>query len=393
MSTKKRPSRSSAKRATPLKSPVVQSRRISALRQLLLCVRAGGRCEFDGCNEYLFEHPLTLTEGNFSQMAHIVAFRENGPRGLEGVRPKDINNIENLMLLGAKCHKLIDDNPSDYTRKSLEGFKRSHENRVRHVTELGADRKTSVIVFKSQIGGQTVSVPFDQIVEATMPRFPVTRDPLTVDLAAIPVAGPAFNKVACETIRRRVAEALRPEAEATKSGHVSVFAIGPMALLAFLGRQLTNKIPVDLYQRHRDTETWTWKRQGPQVKYEVRQIKKGDRKKVAVVLSLSGKIDLARLPQKTKAQFSIYEISLRGVVPVTTFLRTRRDLEAFRLAYQELLAMVAAQHGHLETIDVYPAVPAPIAVLLGREPLPRVHPKLRFFDHDHATGWTFQLTV
>src|SRR5260221_974185 len=33
--------------------PVVQVRGVKSMTQLLLCVRAGGRCEFDGCNKYL----------------------------------------------------------------------------------------------------------------------------------------------------------------------------------------------------------------------------------------------------------------------------------------------------------------------------------------------------
>jgi len=53
-------------------------RGIGDLSRLPLFVRAGGRCEFDGCNKYLLAHPLTLTPGNFAQMAHIVAFREQG---------------------------------------------------------------------------------------------------------------------------------------------------------------------------------------------------------------------------------------------------------------------------------------------------------------------------
>src|SRR5438445_13057633 len=82
-------------------SPVtrVPSRSISKLTQLLLFVRAGGRCEFDGCNKYLLEHHLTLTEGNFAQVAHIVAFKVAGPRGREGPRPEGINDVANLMRL------------------------------------------------------------------------------------------------------------------------------------------------------------------------------------------------------------------------------------------------------------------------------------------------------
>ncbi len=45
-------------------STVVAARDIPNRVRLLLCVNAGGRCEFDGCNAYLFEDSLTLTAVN-----------------------------------------------------------------------------------------------------------------------------------------------------------------------------------------------------------------------------------------------------------------------------------------------------------------------------------------
>src|SRR5436190_21434908 len=87
------------------------SRHIKPGVQMALIARAAGRCEFRGCNEFLFEHPLTREEGNFSEKAHIVAFRERGPRGLDGDRPSDINGLANLMLLCRRDHSLVDDNP------------------------------------------------------------------------------------------------------------------------------------------------------------------------------------------------------------------------------------------------------------------------------------------
>src|SRR5258706_16288352 len=90
-------------------SPVKDvTRHIRWPRKLLLAVRAGGRCEFDGCPEYLFEHHVTLREGNFAQLAHIVAFSEVGPRAEAGNRPADVHSLDNLMLLCHRCHKLID---------------------------------------------------------------------------------------------------------------------------------------------------------------------------------------------------------------------------------------------------------------------------------------------
>src|ERR1041384_1801325 len=132
-------------RAKAHSSPVKRvnvSRGISDRVRILLCVRAGGRCEFDGCNKYLFRHHLTHAEENFSQMAHIVAFKLDGPRGRSGKRPKDINSVDNLMLLCPECHHLIDNRPGEYSRETLEKYKRSHEERIYRLTGINADSKT-----------------------------------------------------------------------------------------------------------------------------------------------------------------------------------------------------------------------------------------------------------
>jgi hypothetical protein len=373
-------------------SPVVLLRQVPDLTRLLLCVRAGGRCEFDGHNIYLFEHPITLHPGAFGEMAHIVAFRKAGPRGMEN-RPDDINNVDNLMLLCPTCHKLVDDHPAEYPREKLEGYKREHEERVLHLTSLGSDRKTSVVVFKAPIGGQTVAVPFDHIVEATFPRYPKTRSPLTIDLTGI-AEGPAFVETACATITKRIAPLFEPEGEASQVGHLSIFALGPIPLLICFGRHLTNKVPVDVFQRHRDNERWAWKAAGPKLSYRFAMIKKGDPKHVAIVVSLSGSIDREDLPADVRETATLYELTLDGVTPSPTFLKRREDLDAFRLAYQELLGQIGQTHGRLEEIDFFPAVPAPVAVLCGRELLPKVHPKLRVYDFNKQTGgFSFQLTV
>src|SRR5438876_2543943 len=103
MAKKSLPSRSHAK-----STPVVEvTRRVDAFMRLLLAVRAGGVCEFDGCRDNVFEHHVTLDAKNFGEAAHIVAWSEAGPRGYDVSRPADINDIGNLMLLCPKCHKPV----------------------------------------------------------------------------------------------------------------------------------------------------------------------------------------------------------------------------------------------------------------------------------------------
>lgn len=391
---KKKSRRTTQVRDSASPSAVVQVRNVPKLVQLTLFVRAGGRCEFDGHNKYLLEHELTLTDGNFAEMAHIVAFKEDGPRGNEA-RPADINDVSNLLLLCPECHKLVDDHPEKYTRLALQGYKKAHEDRIRHVTSLGPNRRTAVLVLKALINGQLVSVPPDQITEAVSPRYPSTKEAFAIDLTNLPNADGAFYESGCAAIKDCVSQLFRKNGEADKAGHVSVFAIGPMPLLICLGRELTNKVASDLYQRHRDTESWVWKTDGVPVSYSFvapKTVKANSR--VALVLSLSGPIQLAQLPIAVRRDAAVYQITLKDQVSATTFLRRKQDLDAFRLIYQEAVATILKNHPALEAIDLFPAVPAPVAVLCGRELLPKVHPNLRVYDYDKAAGgWTLKLTV
>lgn len=371
----------------------VETRDVPEATRLLLFVRAGGRCEFDGCNEYLLEHHVTRGTGVYGEVAHIVAFRPNGPRGGESLRVP-VHDVSNLMLVCARCHKEIDRKPHRFTRTALEAQKNAHERRIRHVTALGPDRSTAVVVLKTQINGQLVSASFDQIVEATAPRYPSEDRPCMIDLTAIPGSGPAFIQTARDTIRARLDTFFAPEGEGFRVGHVSVFALAPIPLLICLGRQLTNKVPSELYQRHRDTETWTWKRTGKPVEYATNRMAQGEGDRVALVLSLSGKIRLVDLPDDVRSSATVYELTLAGQTPRTTFLRTKRDLDRFRIAYQEALGRIVEAHGPVPAIELFAAVPAPVATLCGRELLPKVHPRLRVYDNDRARGgFTFQLEV
>jgi hypothetical protein len=378
-----------------IKSPVVHNtRKVDPFVRLYLFVRSGGRCQFDGCNKYLLEHHVTLTEGNFAQIAHVVAFREDGPRG-KGPRPKSINNIENLMLLCPGCHKLIDDHPDRFTRQTLEGYKKRHDQRILHVTGLGPEQKTSILILKSKIGGQTVTIPFDQVLEAITPRYPYSKDGLTIDLTQLPATDDSFIKAACATISEELRGFFASGGEFKKSGHISFFGLAPIPVLAFLGSQLSNKVPLDLFQRHRDKENWTWKENQTAILYGFRELQKGsDPLRVTLILSLSGSIPVTLLPAEIDAKFSIYEMTLASAVPNPTFLNTKADLEEFRNSYQLALGKILKNHPGIRSIDLFPAVPAPVAVLCGRELLPKVHPELRIYDNDKRKGgFVYQLTL
>lgn len=376
-------------------SPVKAVRGIPPLVRLLLFVRAGGRCEFDGCNKYLLEHHVTLKDGNFAEVAHIVAFRFGGPRGRTGERPLEIDNPNNLMLLCPGCHKLVDDNPARYTKTTLQEYKERHEKHIHHMTGLSPERKTAIVVFTASIGDQGSFIPFDQVLEAVSPRYPASRPGKIIDLTNINIGDASSITTAQDTIRRAMAQLYDAGSEAQTIKHLSVFALAPIPLLIDFGARLSNKIPTDLFQRHRDKENWTWKRTGTLVRYQVRRLQSGtDRNKVALILSLSGTIRARELPKAIDTAYSVYEITLKGRTPDPTFLRTKRDLDAFRLVYQSALGAIMRDHGKLKSLHLFPAVPAPVAILCGRELLPKVHPELIVYDFDkRKVGFTYQLKV
>ena len=204
-------------------SPVVKVPRSKlGLTEVMLVAKTGGRCEFRGCNEFLYEHALTGEAGNFAENAHIVAFREGGPRG-RGARPAVIDSIDNLMLLCRRDHKLIDDNPERYPREELQAHKREHEARIRRVTGLGPSMQTTVLAFTAMIGTFKPAIGRVEMSEALLPRYPGDTFHI-LDLTSLGSEEPgALYEVACRRIVQQ-AEALHAAGgplEATR--HLSVF--------------------------------------------------------------------------------------------------------------------------------------------------------------------------
>jgi len=115
---------------------------------------------------------------------------------------------------------------------------------------------------------------------------------------------------------------------------------------------------------------------------------------VALLLCLGGSGPRENLPPEIDASFFVYELTLSEMIPSVTFLRTRADLENFRTAYQSALASIAKVQGHVTEIHLFPAVPAPVAVLCGRVLLLKIHPALRVYDYDKSkNGFAYHLTV
>ena len=361
---------------------------------LRLWVKAGGRCSFPGCNDYLLRDSLTTRDIKHGHIAHIVGRRLTSPRGNDPLPLSERSKIDNLILVCQKHHSLIDDpdQVDELYKKILLDYKRRHEEHIFELTACSPDRRSKVIKLTARIGGKNVSASYSQICEALLDqdRFPRERETIEIDLTQHPKGETtATYEYGQELIRSRISPIYERGVVQGDVEHISVFAIGPMPLLVFLGTQLSDKVPTQLYQRHRDTEDWRWKKEAGRAEYSPSDnlIFEGNNPaNVALILSLSGRIPLEQLYPSIDESFYVYEIALQSETPTPLFLRTIEDLEKFRMVYHSFIARVREYHSEAQKIHLFPAVPSPIAVVCGRELLHKVQPGLLVYDIDKRQG-------
>lgn len=98
----------------------------------LLWGKSGGKCAFPKCNK-----DLIGDEDNIQgEICHIVARKKEGPRGRADY-VGDLDSEENLILLCAEHHKIVDDFPQKYTVELLQQYKKKHENEVKALMNTG----------------------------------------------------------------------------------------------------------------------------------------------------------------------------------------------------------------------------------------------------------------
>lgn len=354
---------------------------------LKLWVLSGGRCEFPSCNELVWRDDLTLKEDNFAHMAHIIAASPNGPRGDTELSPELQTDYDNLLLLCLKHSKLIDGKNSDgYTVEQLKEYKARHEARIRMQTALGPENETTVVRFQSPIRDRRVSISKPQAYEALYPRFPADDKGVFFDFTQKAGGGDeAFWKEFAREITDQVRHAFRNGNDEQRYEHLSIFALAPIPALMHFGNQIGNIAAVDLFQKHRDTDDWKWKPEPEHDAFEYRYTRSGDAAgtTVALVLSLSGKI----APEECKrvvGDVPVYEIEVEGAAP--EFLAYKSRLQKFRVLYRQALSEIRAKHGPECAIHLFPAIPAPVAVLCGKELLPKSDPSVLVYDNDRAKG-------
>lgn len=366
-------------------------------------MRSGGRCAL--CNAYLLEGSMSWRTLNLGELAHIVG-RGSSARSPRGEHPLDCahrEDADNLMLLCADQHSEVDavGGLDLFTVEKLRRVKQEHEDRIRHVTGLGSDRATTVVRMVGSVHGNQVELSRQTAATAVIAgdRYPLflesyARHGLEIDLRGVPgessaapctasraAASRTYYRMATQLVDDVIELQLRPGITRDAVRHVSVFGFARLPLLVHLGSRLDDTVPTDIFQRHRENESWVWREEdGLAPSFAARvdhDVLVGS--EAVVVINVSGAIGVQEVPASLRGMRR-WEIRPVGVPTGPDIMRARGCLERFTGALRGFFAELESEAKTLERLHVLPALPMSAAVVLGRVHHPQVHPQLVVYE-------------
>ena len=349
-----------------------------------LYVAAGGLCSFPGCPEYLMAEPLTTRPARLGNVAHIVAEKKDGTRGGDPLPMNKRADIENLILLCSMHHAFVDkkEQESAYPAQLLREFKRVHELQIREATSTARNEKTHAIRLVGQIRGHVVGLSDVEIRTAVFAHeCRHVESIIDIDLGAVlDGADASYLKIGKDKINAELTRRILPQLEDHTIKRLSIFALSRIPLICHLGYELGDKVPSVLYQKHRDDgEGWAWPDDpGDAIDFEIIEHGARDTKVPALLASVSGG-DVEKVRRATAAD-RVLEIRPIGVAPSRTLLRSPKTLENFRDAYHRALSKIEHEFPGTTSVDYFLGVPAPAALICGRDVLRDVVPRVVVFD-------------
>lgn len=345
---------------------------------------AHGRCEFRGCNKRLYTSGVTMEKCNISNYAHIIGDSPDGPRGneLSKTLSKDPSN---LILLCPECHDLIDSKSGEkkYTVEVLKSMKKEHEERIDFLTGICPNQKSLVVAYGPKLGQDNQLFQKDVLNNIILPeRYPLDLNPIEIHMknTALDESMQVYwqtEQLQIETLcRDKVIKTL----ESGACSHISLFPLGPQPLLIKLGTILNDRYNVQVYQKHREPDTWRWleNRSSNNIIVEEPADKT---KEPMLIIALSTQAIKARVLQRFGANASIWTITCD--IPGNDMMKSKYQLEQFRMAARKVMDDI--KNSNLENIDlkIFMAAPASCAVELGRIRMPKADSKWVIFDYSN----------
>jgi hypothetical protein len=356
-----------------------------------LWARAAGRCEFDGCNRILYKSSTTQEKVNVSEKAHIYSFSEDGPRGwgIFKSNPKELNSVDNLMLMCHDCHKTIDQDKEGikYSATLLQEWKNKHEVRVATVTGISCDKKSHVVFYGSNISDQRSPIQKFTAIDAMFPnRYPAEERPIILSMSCSHQdKTPEFWLTESSHLKNMFDREIKRRIEEDKTSHFSIFALAPMPLLIQLGTLLTDKIDVDVYQPIREPKTWKWQAFPEGFEFIINEPDTFNNPPV-LVISLSDKIKFDRIFSVLGEDVSIWELTVDEKFRHNDIIRAQAQLSLLRTEIRKLMILIKDRHGFNTPLSIFPTMSVSCSIEMGRARMPKADMPWKIYDQNDKIG-------
>jgi len=352
-----------------------------------LWARAAGRCQFNGCNRTVFKSPVTQEQVNIAEKAHIYSFSKIGPRGWGPfiANKNQLNEVANLMLVCHDCHKTIDKDKDGerYSAELLCKWKDEHEKRIAIVTGVAPTKKSHVILYGANIGDQTSKLQPEAAKNALFPDwYPAEERSIYLSMSwEGKDSNPTYWETEAANLKTAFNRQIRPLVDGNECPHLSLFALAPIPLMSLFGSLLTDKVPAQTYQLHREPfQTWKWLSGPTNFTFLVNRPASSSHPP-ALVISLSDHIEPSRITAVLGEAVSIWELTIER--PHNDFLKSKEQLSQFRETVRQLIVNIGKAHGKHTPLAIFPAMPVACAVDLGRVRMPKADGLWIIYDQNN----------
>jgi hypothetical protein len=364
--------------------------------KLCLWGKAGGRCQYEGCNHPLYRDDVTQCEFNSAYIAHIVADKPGGPRGDAVLSENLKQDITNLMLLCDTHHRLVDKvDVVGHPAERLLKMKQGQEQRIEMLTSIAPELQSHVLLYGAKIGQHDSHLSWQKAAAAMTPvRAPALPTAFEIGLkgSVFQDSESSFWDLEVEQLRRQFAALLKPQFAAGRISHLSVFALAPMPLLIELGRLLSDIPAAEVFQLHREPADWKWRNEPSAFEYRLERPGQASGGVVALVLALSADVASPRITSVLGNDVAIW--TLTHSKPGNDYLQSEVQLREFRTALRHAFNEIKAVHGEAAELHLFPAMPVSAAVEVGRVWMPKADLPFKVYDqHRDTGGFTFALEI
>lgn len=353
--------------------------------KLVLIGKSGGKCEFRGCNKIILEEALTRKSGIYSNFAHIIADRENGPRGDKNLSSKLGQEENNIMVMCFEHHKFIDENANEYTVEILNEMKKEHENYIKEIMKIPKNNSVVAIKYSSSISDRIPIIPDNNIKNSIIKNNMYCSGEI-IDLSGNTYdeknSGSFFKMEACN-LKACFLQNIKPVQKRCGNIKMYLYAIAPQPLLIYLGTLFSDISNVEVQQLQREpTQEW-YLSDKKDIEFDVQlSLPKRKHSKVALNISITADISEKRIRDVVGEEFDI--VKLESNLHGNDIIKSKEQLKIFKEKIREAYEKIKDNYGRNCEINIFPAMPISIAIEAGRCWMKKAHPRLVIYDEKNG---------